>query len=120
MNASELLATWQELVNLNAAELEVWLDTEESWSVGFKGYGEESVGHAAGRRTAELLADDPETWSADDWRHVRKSIGVIKRHRAQWPNGEVRDSRWRWALMNWGHDPLRDSSAGAGSPPQAP
>ncbi|MER5294490.1 DNA-binding protein, partial [Streptomyces pharetrae] len=25
---------------------------------------------------------------------------------AQRPSGDVRDTRWRHSLMNWGHDPL--------------
>jgi predicted membrane-bound dolichyl-phosphate-mannose-protein mannosyltransferase len=28
-------------------------------------------------------------------------------HMAQRPSGDVRDTRWRWSLMNWGHDPLK-------------
>ena len=41
-----------ELVNMTAAELEQWLDTDESRSVGWKGadgQANESVGHASGQ-----------------------------------------------------------------------
>lgn len=98
---------WRTLVNLSAAELSDWLETEESWSVGDKRHGEESIGHAAGRRTAELLETPVEEWTAEDWRHARRALGVVKRHRAQWPQRDVEATRWRWSLMNWGHDPLR-------------
>lgn len=99
---------WRRLVNLSADELAAWLETEESWSVGFKGYGDESVGHAAGRRIVDLIGLPRNAFDADDWRHVRKTVGFIQRHRAQWPEGDVTDTRWRWSLMNWGHDPLRE------------
>ena len=35
--------------------------------------------------------------------------GYIKRHCAQGgPKEDVRHSDWRYSLMNWGHDPLKD------------
>ncbi|MCW2781021.1 MAG: hypothetical protein JWR35_1470 [Marmoricola sp.] len=98
---------WTALVNLTPAELEDWLETDESWSVGFKEYGEESVGHASGRRIVGLLQVGREDLSEDDWRHVRKTVGFIRRHLAQRPTGDITDTRWRYSLLNWGHDPLR-------------
>jgi hypothetical protein len=98
---------WDALVNVSPAELADWLETDESWAVGYKGYGEESVGHAAGRRIVVLLDTDRRDWLDDDWSLARKAVGVIRRHRAQWPEGDVSASRWRHALLNWGHDPLR-------------
>ena len=38
-----------------------------------------------------------------------KVIGFINRHIAQWPTGDTTETRWRYSLMNWGHDPLRKS-----------
>jgi hypothetical protein len=35
-------------------------------------------------------------------------VGYVRRHLAQPPSGEVENSRWRYSLMNWGHDPLDD------------
>jgi hypothetical protein len=98
---------WTTLVNLTAAELEDWLETPESLAVGSKAYGEESVGHAAGRRTVGLLDHHRDDLSPQDWRHVRKTVGFIRRHTAQRPQGDVSETRWRYSLMNWGHDPLR-------------
>jgi hypothetical protein len=31
----------------------------------------------------------------------------VHRHLAQRPEGDVRETNWRYSLMNWGHDPLR-------------
>ncbi len=47
---------FQEAVNMSPSELEKWLETEESRSVGQKEGGSgESTGHAEGRRIVELL-----------------------------------------------------------------
>jgi hypothetical protein len=43
----------------------------------------------------------------DDYAHMRKVVGFVKRHRAQQPANMV-SSRWRYSLMNWGHDPLKE------------
>lgn len=97
---------WRALVNVPAAELEAWLETPESWSVGSRAYGEESVGHASGRRNVDLIGRDRDELSPDDWAQVRRTVGFIRRHLAQRPAGDVTDTRWRWSLLNWGHDPL--------------
>jgi hypothetical protein len=94
-------------VNMTPAELEAWLETDESRRVGWTRPGEsESVGRASGRRILCILrAAEPEL-GAEDYRHMRKVIGFIRRHRAQEPANIV-TSRWRYSLMNWGHDPLK-------------
>jgi hypothetical protein len=38
---------------------------------------------------------------------MRKVIGYVRRHCAQGPAGDKEHSRWRYSLMNWGHDPLK-------------
>lgn len=94
-----------ELVNMSADELEEWLETPESRAVGWRRDGDESVGHAAGRRLVLILRKPPAERGEADWRLMRQAVGVIRRHRAQEPANMV-TSRWRYALMNWGHDPL--------------
>ena len=95
-------------VNMDADELETWLESEESRSVGWTRPGErESVGRQSGRHIARILrAAEPEL-GPEDYRHMRKVVGFIRRHRAQEPANIV-TSRWRYALMNWGHDQLKD------------
>ena len=39
---------------------------------------------------------------------MNKVVGYINRHLAQKPKGDIEDSNWRYSLMNWGHDPLKD------------
>ena len=95
-------------VNMAPGEIEEWLDTDESRKVGFKRGGEgESVGHASGRRIAAILRKAKSELDDDDYAHMRKVVGYVKRHQAQRPENIV-TSRWRYSLMNWGHDPLKE------------
>ena len=96
-------------VNMGADELEEWLDTPESRSVGWKGAdgkAAESVGHASGRRIVAILRSPPAALTPSDYAHMRKVVGYVRRHRAQEPANIV-TSRWRYSLMNWGNDPLK-------------
>lgn len=101
--------TWdefRELVNMAPGDLEEWLATDASHSAGQHPEGGESTGHASGRRIVGILRIDRKDLSDDDFAHMRKVVGYIRRHLAQRPSGEVGDTRWRHSLMNWGHDPL--------------
>jgi hypothetical protein len=42
-----------------------------------------------------------------DAEHMRKVVGYVHRHLAQRPDGDVTETKWRYSLMNWGHDPLK-------------
>jgi hypothetical protein len=97
-------SAFDSLVNMSADELEHWLETPDSLRVGAKKDGGESVGHASGRRIVQILRR-PDS-SAAELAHMRKVVGFIRRHRAQEPANIV-TSRWRYSLMNWGHDPLK-------------
>ena len=95
-------------VNMAPAELEDWLESEESRKVGWKADGRsESIGHASGRRIAGLLRTKKAALSDADYAHMRKVVGYVARHKAQRPENIV-TSRWRYSLMNWGHDPLKE------------
>ena len=91
-------------VNMTPAALERWLATDESKSVGV-GDGE-SVGHRSGRRIVEIQRAKKANLSDDDYEHMRKVTGYVHRHLAQRPDGDVTETRWRYSLMNWGHDPI--------------
>lgn len=101
----ETLDRFGEAVNMTAGELEEWLDTDESREVGQKNGGGESTGHASGRRIVELLRTRQGDLGDDDLAHMRKVTGYVRRHIEQRPEGDVSDTRWRYSLMNWGHDP---------------
>lgn len=106
----DVLSDFKAAVNMTPSQLERWLQTEESRTVGFKGApGKESVGHASGRRIVRLLGKDREALTPGDLAHMRRVVGYVHRHLAQRPAGKVRDTPWRQSLMNWGHDPLKRS-----------
>jgi SpoVK/Ycf46/Vps4 family AAA+-type ATPase len=100
---------FSEAVNMAPKELEQWLETDESQAVGQKsGEGEESVGHESGRRIVALLRTKKADLTDDDRSHMAKVVSYVHRHLAQEPTKEdVATSRWRYSLMNWGHDPLK-------------
>ena len=102
----EVRQAFHALVNMTPRELEVWLDTEKSRSVGQDSGDGESIGRKVGRRTLGLLRAKRAP-NAEDIGHMRRVVGFIRRHLAQGPRHSVADSRWRHALMNWGHDPLK-------------
>ncbi|MDA0632126.1 DUF3140 domain-containing protein [Nonomuraea sp. MCN248] len=102
-----VVAEFDRAVNMTARELEGWLATDESQAVGQKDDGGESTGHASGRRIVELLRARRSSLTDQDYAHMRKVVGYVHRHLAQRPSGDVRETRWRYSLMNWGHDPLK-------------
>ncbi len=100
-------------MNLEPAELSAWLETPQSHKVGMVRRGEtESVGRQSARKILAILAKPVPELTDADYAHMKKVIGFCRRHLAQRPQvhrmgGDVADTRWRWSLMNWGHDPLR-------------
>ncbi|HEX5740138.1 MAG TPA: DUF3140 domain-containing protein [Pilimelia sp.] len=107
--ARDTVREFREAVNMTAAELRHWLDTDASRAVGQKnesGSGE-SVGHRSGRRILALLDRRRDELTEADRDHMRKVVGYVHRHLAQRPDGDVTDTPWRHSLMNWGHDPLK-------------
>ena len=98
---------FRDLVNMAPKELDEWLDTDESKSVGDSDSGE-STGHRSGRHILRIKDKTKDELTADDLDHMSKVTGYIKRHLAQTPSDDIRESDWRYSLMNWGHDPCKD------------
>ena len=93
-------------VTMTASQLKKWLDTDESKEVGQKpDGGGESTGHESGRRIVAILEKKQGDYTDEDYAHMRKVVGYVARHTKQEPKGDSHDSKWRWSLMNWGHDP---------------
>ena len=103
----EIRGDFREVVNMSPKELEDWLETDESRSVGQKDDGGESTGHESGRRIVEIKRKTVDDLTEDDHDWMRKVVGYCRRHLAQGPDGDVENSRWRYSLMNWGHDPCK-------------
>lgn len=62
---------WSELVNMPPAELDDWLDTDESRSVGDSDSGE-STGHRSGRRIVEIKRTRKNDLTDDQWDNMAK------------------------------------------------
>ena len=76
--ADAIRAQFSEAVNMTASELEKWLDSDESQSVGQKGGGSgESTGHESGRRIVELLHTKKADLTDDDLAHMKKVHGYV-------------------------------------------
>lgn len=103
------LKEFRDVVNMSAKELDHWLSTEDSQSVGMKEHeDDESVGHQTGRHIVELLHKKSTDYSEDDYNQMRRVISYVHRHLAQKPSGDIEHTRWRYSLKNWGHEPLKD------------
>jgi hypothetical protein len=94
-------------VNMTRKELEDWLQTDESQSVGQSDGGGESKGHESGRRIVEILKKNKSDYTDNDVDHMQRVVSYVHRHQAQEPSADVEDSTWRYSLLNWGHDPLK-------------
>ena len=103
----QVIADFDEVVNMTAKELEEWLETDESKSVGQSDGRGESKGHESGRRIVEILQKNKSDYTDDDIGHMRRVVSYVRRHQAQKPEGDVENSSWRYSLLNWGHDPLK-------------
>ena len=102
----EIWDEWQDKVNMTPKELESWLDTDESKSVGDSDSGE-STGHESGRKILDIKDTNKGDLSDDQWDWMQKTVGYINRHCAQVPN-DPEGSDWEYSLKNWGHDPMKD------------
>ncbi len=108
---AETYAAFKGATNMPAAQLEKWLDSDDSQRVGWKGDdgkgSGESVGHRSGQRIVEIKRKAKAELTDDDYAHMKKVVGYVARHSKQRPKGDVAETDWRYSLMNWGHDPLK-------------
>jgi hypothetical protein len=103
-----VIKEFDDAVNMTDKQLESWLKTEESKSVGQKDDGDdESIGHKSGKRIIDILQKNKADYTDDDISHMRKVVSYVHRHSAQKPDGDIEDTPWRYSLMNWGHDPIK-------------
>lgn len=98
---------FNDAVNMQPKQLEEWLSTEQSKSVGQSDDGGESKGHQSGRRIVEIKNTKKADLTEDDLAHMSKVVSYIKRHSAQRPGGDISETDWCYSLKNWGHDPTQ-------------
>lgn len=95
-------------VNMAPKELEKWLKTEESKSVGQDSGDGEAIGHKSGKKIIKIKNKTKDDLTKGDYEHMKKVNSYVSRHTAQGPSSNKEDSPWRYSLMNWGHDPCKD------------
>jgi hypothetical protein len=109
-DGKSIIEDFHQVVNMTPQQLSHWLETKDSQAVGQKQEdGAESTGHQSGRRIVELLERDQSDYTEDEIAHMHKVVSYVRRHSAQRPQGDIEHTRWRFSLMNWGHDPLQDN-----------
>jgi len=111
LDRKDVIKEFHGAVNMTPAALGKWLDSAESKEVGDShapgGAGGESTGHKMGRTIIDLLGKKQGDLTDADLQHMQKVVGYVHRHLAQKPHGDISESKWRYSLMNWGHDPLK-------------
>jgi hypothetical protein len=104
----EVRRDFEEAVNMTPAEIEQWLETDESKAVGESDGSGESKGRESARRIVAIKRTRKDDLSDGDYEHMKRVRGYVNRHAEQRPTKEdVETSSWRHSLMNWGHDPLK-------------
>ncbi|KAI0931178.1 hypothetical protein AcW1_001350 [Taiwanofungus camphoratus] len=115
----DVIAQFNEQVNMTAEELQKWLDNPESKKAGT------GVGVDSGHKIIEILkrnpGKDPEKYEEDDIEHMRKVVAYNGRHMAQEDHlkdtktkEELEHTKSTISMKNWGHDPMK--TLGDGSP----
>lgn len=98
---------FNEAVNMTAKQIEDWLKTEESKSVGQKDSDGNIKGRESGKHIVKILNKKKSNYTEEDFERMQKVVAYVHRHLAQKPSSDIENSNWRYSLMNWGHDPCK-------------
>jgi hypothetical protein len=104
----EKIWEFEEAVNMPPHEIENWLETDNSKSVGQEDESGHIKGRLSGKHIVEILRKNKADYTKSDFQRMKKVVSYVHRHLAQEPSGDIKETRWRYSLMNWGHDPLKD------------
>jgi hypothetical protein len=90
------IEAFEDAVNMTPKELEEWLQTDESRSVGQ--VNGESKGHESGRKIVEIK--NKSDYTDDDLEHMKKVTSYVHRHLGQGPKKQnIEDSKWRYSFV---------------------
>ena len=103
----EIYDEFYDKVNMTPSEIEDWLETDKSKSVGQDSGDGESKGRKSAKKIIEIKRTKKDNLTDSDYDHMQKVNGYVARHTAQKPDGDIKESDWRYSLKNWGHDPLK-------------
>ena len=103
----EKIQEFNEAVNMTAKQIEDWLETDESKSVGQEDKDGKIKGRESGKHIIKILNKKKANYTDDDFERMKKVVAYVHRHLAQKPSSDIENSDWRYSLMNWGHDPCK-------------
>ena len=104
----EVYEEFYDQVNMTPSEIERWLDTDKSKSVGQDSGDGESIGRKSAKKIIEIKRKKKANLTDSDYEHMQKVNSYIARHSAQRPDGDVSETDWAYSLKNWGHHPTKD------------
>lgn len=120
----ELHAKWSKLINMSAAEIKRFLDSEDGEDAGMSAGAARAAGIGRGRDSARAIIrmlgngrgveQALENWSAGDWRWAGRQVSFISRMKGN--AGPLYDDKKRMtrklkSLLVWGHDPRKKSAS---------
>ena len=118
--SSEVWREWRRLVNMNASELQRFLDSPEGKVAGLSRAEAKSKGIRSGRESAGWIlkmlphgksyASAVRCWTPGMWGWARRQVAFIRRMRGvRGPlfDKEGNATRKHLALLVWGHDPQK-------------
>nr|WKN39413.1 DUF3140 domain-containing protein [Tunicatimonas sp. TK19036] len=104
----EIYQEFYDNVNMTPSEIEDWLGTDQSKSVGQDSGDGESIGRKSAKKIIKIKGKKKGELTDGDYEHMQKVNSYVNRHQAQKPSGDIKKSDWRYSLKNWGHDPCKD------------
>ena len=104
----EIYDEFYDAVNMTPSEIEDWLDTDKSKSVGIDSGDGESKGRKSAKKIIKIKNKKKDELTDTNYNHMNKVVGYVHRHKAQKPDGDIKESDWRYSWKNWGHDPCKD------------
>ncbi len=108
--AKEVKREFRKAVNMTPSQIERWLKTDESKSVGQADGGGTTVGRDSARTIVRIKRKKAADLTGADIGHMKKVNGYVARHLKQRPSKsgkDLRETDWTYSLKNWGHDPLK-------------
>jgi hypothetical protein len=100
-----IIEEFRSVVNISRDQFEHWLGTPESRKLRFP--DEPKGGMIASQAILKLLTKKHDKITREDVGQMQAIIEFIEDRIQKRPKGDIVASNWRYALMNWGHDPSK-------------
>jgi ribosomal protein L11 len=85
----EKIREFEEAVNMPPHEIENWLETDNSKSVGQEDESGHIKGRLSGKHIVEILRKNKADYTKSDFQRMKKVVSYVHRHLAQEPSGDI-------------------------------